>query len=171
MKKLVILTAQGYTKEEALASVSTTLDVKFDATPSWKTAGQPQGKRLEAFAEEHINSKIKGATGIGYSLTVVAGSADTRERPYKVNNVVTDGQRKFKMVYEGFTPDGKIVLTKDTKGEAEDAAKAYVTENKVKVRVRIAKNVSEGQEEAFTVDYVPSKNTQLGSYIFFGYEA
>lgn len=170
MKKLVILTAQGYTKEEALASLNTNLDVKFDATVAWKNKEQPQGKYLEAFAEEHLDNKLKGAGGIGYSVTVEPGSADTRERPYKVENVVTEGQRKFKTVYEGFTPDGKLVLTKDTKGEAEEAAKDYVTAHKIDVDVRVAKNVTEGQAEALSVKYTPSVNTKLGTYIFFGYE-
>lgn len=176
MKNLTIVTAKGFTKEEALASINTKLDVKFDATVAWKKEGEPEGKYLEAFADKHIETKLRGAAGIGYSVTVDAGSADTRERPYKVLNVVTDGQRKFKTVYEGLinvAPDGTggtIVLVRDTKGEAEDAAKDYVTEHKVDVKVRIAKNVIEGQEEALTVEYTPSINTKLGTYIFFGYE-
>lgn len=176
MKNLTIVTAKGYTKEEALASVGTKLDVKFDATAAYKKEGTPQGKYLEAFADKHLNDKLKGASGIGYSITIEAGSADSRERPYKVTNVVTNGQRKWKSVYQGLInvaedgTGGTIVLTRDTKNEAEDAAKEYVTANRTKVTVRLAKSVTEGQATAMVVDYAPAKKTKLGTYIFFGYE-
>jgi hypothetical protein len=170
MGKLVIVTAQGYSKEEALASANLNLDVKFDATVAWKNQGQPQAKHLEAFADDYISGKVKGAAGIGFSITVDPGVSDTRERPYKVDSVVTDGARKYKTVYEGFAGN-QLVFTRDLKSEAEEAAKEYVSTYKTDVTVRIAKNVVEGQSEAMTVKYTPSVNTNKGTYVFFGIQA
>lgn len=170
MGKLVIVTSQGYSREEALAAANLPLDVKFDATVAWKNVDQPQGKHFEAFADDYVNAKIKGAAGIGFSITVVPGVADSRERPYKVDSVVTDGARKYKTVYEGFA--GKeLVFTRDLKSEAEEAAKEYVSLHKTDVTVRIAKNVTEGQSTAMTVKYTPSINTNKGTYTFFGIES
>lgn len=171
MGKLSIVTVTGFTREEAIASANLNLDVKFDATPAFKKAGAPTNPDyIYAFANEYSQKKHKGLAGAGYFIVVESGVADSRERPYKVETVVTEGTRKYKTVYEGFA-EGKLVFSKDLKSEAEEAAKEYVTANKVDVTVRLAKNVVEGQETAMTVKYTPSINTKKGTYVLFGIEA
>ncbi len=171
MATLKIATAQGFSKEEAFASLGLDLELKYDATTAWKKEEEPKANSpyFDAFAHEHLQKKIKGLAGVACSVTVESGVADSRERPYKVDNVVTKGARKYKTVYEGFVGE-TIVLSKDTKSEAEEAAKKYVTENRVDVEVRVRKEVKEGQAVAMTVKYTPSLNTKKGTYIFFGYE-
>lgn len=189
MGKLKIVTAKGYTQAEALEKSGLKIDAKFNVTPSFKKEGKPTGKYLEAFAFEALDSrKLTDVAGVGGVIVVESGVADTRERPYKVTPVTTKGSRKWKMVYEGVVGadkdgnGGTIVFSKDTKSEAETAGKAYVTENKVGLTVRVAKVVdgsidketkvkSAGQPIAMTIDYTPSINTAEGEYIFFGYEA
>lgn len=182
MAKLRTVTVKGYTKEEAIANSGLTLDVKFDATVAWKNEEQPEAGStyFKAFAEAYLDKKIKGTAGVGCAVTVESGVADSRERPYKVLNHVTDGARKYKTVYEGLTNvvldkagnviAGNLVLTKDTKAEAEEAAKEYVTAKRESVHIRLAKNVTEGKTTALEVKYTPSINTTLGTYIVFGYE-
>lgn len=178
MAKLVVVQAQGFTKEEALSTTVLAGSVlKFDASASWKNEDSPSvdSKYLDAFAEDYLRRrKIDGIVGVAASVTVESGTADSRERPYKVDNVVTDGARKWKTVYQGFVGandlglGGVLVLQKDTKAEAEQAAKDYVTENKVNVKVVVAKEVTKGQAVAMEVKYTPSVNTRKGTYIFFG---
>jgi len=183
MANLSIVTATGFTREEAAASANLKTDPKFDATPAFKKAGMPTGKYLEAFCEEYSQKKHKGLPGAGYFITVEAGVADTRERPYKVETIVTEGTRKYQTFYEGLVDvikdkDGKIIggtvvpeLTKESKSDAEDAAKEYVTATKKDVHVRLVKTPIEGQPVALVVSYTPSINTKVGTYIFFSVEA
>lgn len=182
MAKLKIVTVQGFTKADAIAKSGLNLEVKFDATTAWKKDEQPSADstRFKAFAEDYLKNKLKNITGAGCAVTVESGVADSRERPYKVENHVTDKARKYKTVYEGLTgfkiddkgniTGGTLVLQADTKGEAEDAAKEFTTANRVDVAVRLAKVVSEGKPVAMVVKYTPSINTNLGTYVVFGYE-
>lgn len=176
---LIAVTAQGYSKEEALKNAGITLDVKYDATTSWRKDGKPEGiglgMDLTTFMHEYIDEKVKGAAGIGFSITVEPGKADNRERPYKVTDVVTKGTTKYTMVYEGLinytdTEAGTIIFAKKGKDKAVAAAKEYVTQHRTPVKIRKARVVSEGSAEAATVEYTPSLGTTLGTYIFFGYE-
>jgi hypothetical protein len=170
MKKLVVVTAQGHTKEEALAAAGFSLPLHGDATVSYKKANQPVGEALDTFADTYITNRVKGVSNLGFSITVEAGSADSREKPYTVDTVVTKEQRKYKTVYEGFTSDNKLVFTADNKNQAAKFAKKFVTDNKEAVTVRLARVVTSSQPLAMTVSYTPSVNTKLGTYIFFGYE-
>lgn len=179
MSKVKIATVNGYTKEEALATSNVAVDVKFDATTAYKKAGSPTGTHLIAFCEDYLEKKIKSCPGIGCSITVEAGVADNRERPYKVDNVVTDGARKYETVYQGVVKTEivpglvaeAIVFTDYSKSDAEETAKQFVTDHNIDVTVKLAKEVTEGQEIAMVVRYTPSVNTKLGTYIAFGYEA
>ena len=194
MAKIKIETATGFSKEEAFAKTELAkkgVALKFDATTAYKKDEYPKGRQLEGFATEYIEKKVKGAAGIGFSVTLETGVADSRERPYKVENVVTKGARVWKTVYQGFVGadpvtalGGTLVLSKDTKGEAEDAGKEYTTKNKVDVAIRMGKEVTgskivdgdtvkpgPAQNVAMIIKYTPSINTVEGSYIFFGIEA
>lgn len=191
MGKLKIVTATGYSVQDAYAKSGLSAEIKFDATIAFKKDGKPEGRHLELFAQEYLDKKVKGAAGIGFSITVESGVADSRERPYKVENVVTEGARTWKTVYQGFVGadkdglGGTLVCQKDTKGEAEEAGKAYVTANKVgPVVIRVGKEVTgskvkdgdkvtlgAAQGVAMIINYTPSVNATEGKYIFFGIEA
>lgn len=191
MGKLKIETAKGFSREEAFAKTELAkngVTLKFDATTAFKNDGKPEGRHLEAFVDEYQQKRVKGVANVGFSITLEAGVADSRERPYKVENVVTKGARRWKTVYQGFVGandkgvGGTLVFSKDTKGDAEEAGKAYVTENKVKVAVRMGKEVigsiikvdkddkgkpGAAQDVAMIINYTPSINATEGNYIFF----
>lgn len=177
MAKLKVVTVKAHTKAEAIAQSG--LDVKFDASTAWKNEEKPEAGStyFKAFAEDYLEKKIKSVTGVGCAITVESGVADSRERPYKVTNNVTDKARKYTTFYEGLIngndegTTGTIVLTSPSKASAEKAAKDYMTANKSgRVVVRHAKLVTDGKPVALVVGYAPSINTTLGTYIVFGYE-
>lgn len=178
MSELKLVTANAYTKEEALVKISadTKVNVKFDATQAWKNAGSPTGAELEEFAKTHLNNKIKGVSGVDFSITVEAGVADTRERPYSVTKNIVEGISKWYSSYEGFVGGddtgigGTKVFIARSKDEAEKLAKEYTTQNKVTVKVLRSKEVV-GNAVALVSEYTPSLGTKLGTYIVFGYEA
>lgn len=194
MAKLKIETAKGFNRADAFAKTELSkkgVTLKGDATTWYNKEERPIGAYLAAAATDYVERKVKGAAGIGFSITVESGVADTRERPYKVTNITTKGARVWKTVYQGFVGadevtglGGTLVLSKDTKGDAEEAAKEYTTKNKVDVVVRLGKEVTgskvkdgdkvkpgAAQNVAMIVKYTPSVNTVEGDYIFFGYEA
>ena len=181
MSKLKIVISKGYTKEQAITNsgLSDILDVKYDATQAWKKEGTPDGTSIyfKAFAEEYVVKKVKGIEGIGFTVTVEPGVADTRERPYKVINHPTEGARKYTTYYEGLIDGnlegttGTIVFKAEDKASAEKKAKEYMTENRnSRVVVRLVKLVTEGKPVALVVNYAPSEGANLGTYIIFGYE-
>lgn len=194
MAKLKIETAKGFTKAEAFAKTELSkkgVTLKGDATTAFNKEERPIGAYLNAFATDYVERRVKGATGIGFSITLESGVADSRERPYKVTNITTEGARVWKTVYQGFVGadpvtglGGTLVLSKDTKGDAEEAGKVYTTDNKVDVVIRLGKEVTgskikdgdkvklgAAQNVAMIIKYTPSINTVEGDYIFFGYEA
>ena len=96
----------GFTKAEALATEKIGFDVTTlagsNATQAWIKAGKPAvgTNNFKVFASEQLKKKTKYKEGLGAYVIIEAGVADTRERPYKVISVVTEGARKFKRVHQ-----------------------------------------------------------------------
>lgn len=169
----------GTTKKEALDKAP--FSIMGDATQAWKRwlAKQDQEKMTEddvkEFMIEYLQTKSKLVPGVGYYITRVSAVADTRKRPYKIENVKnTLGRRKFKTVYRWIDNTTKevVVEVETTKAEAEAAIKKMYTKKGYKgnATLIVVKKVSEGQEVAAKATYTPSASTQLGEYIAFGVE-
>ena len=189
--------AQGFTK--AAAYETTGLDVEFallkNATQKWKKEGSPMNtKELNKFMTEYMTAN----KAVGAYIVVDGSSKDTRLRPYSVINVVTDGKRKSKRVYqikeatfktktstvvneEGVEETIKVVDPKSVvlgvvvgregkKSEAVAAAKKLTTANKRAYGIEIVEEIVEGQKYAAFVDYTPSESAKLGKFIFFNKE-
>ena len=164
----------AYSAEEAKTKAQELgLTVVRNVTMSWKNAGSPVTDKsfkefaVDALAKNHLNN----AEGVGLMVIVSAGSADTRERPYKFTNNVVEGKKNVKRVYEvRRKDDGSVVATADTKSQAEKAAKALMTDVKTDLECVIVYHVLEGKELAFTCEYTPSVSTKLGTYVVFGNE-
>ena len=122
----VKLKKKGYTKSEALEQVP--FQVIKDATQAWKNAGKPMtGNALKEFMSEYLRANTKFAQGIGCSITVEAGTADTRERPYTITDIKNEsGKRKYKTGIQGINPEtGEILFVNfENKAAAKEAAKA-----------------------------------------------
>ena len=166
---------KGYTKNEAISNAP--FQVIRDATQAWIKAGKPiTEKPLKEFCAEYLAKFTKYAQGVGCSITVEAGSADTRERPYTVKDVKNEkGKRKFKKAFQLIDKEtGEILGTSfGTKKDAQDLGKELYTKKGFKgnITCKIVHEVVEGEVVAFEIDYTPSKSAKVGTYICFGVEA
>lgn len=150
-----------------------------NATTMWKKAGSPvAGEELKEFMKNYLKKATKNALGQGCYIVLDPAVSDSRENPYKITNIPTEGKRKFKRVYELVnTSTGQIIGSADSKEEAIKLAKTIVSKQKdelgvnVKHVCRVANVVVEGQAEAFHFEYAPSKNAKMGTFLLFGIEA
>ena len=169
-----IITGQGFDKESAF-NKQANYGVLYNATTSWQKAGKPLGDALKTFAESYLETKTKSAIGVGCYIVVESPTKDSREKPYKTENVINLEKRKWKTYFLPVeTATGNPVpFTRDipeTKAEGLRLAKELVTELKKDITVEVVKKVVVGQPIAAVVKYSASINTKIGSYIFFGYE-
>ncbi len=184
--------AQGYSKQKAVeeAGLDIELEMLKNATLSWKKAGSPMNsKELNAF----MDSYIKGKKAVGAYLVVEPSSDDTRTRPYKVINEVTNGKRKAKTFYQIKESEFKAKTSVSKNDEGEDVEntevsvisvgavegraerkeaamklmKELIEENKKDYIIEIVREVVEGQKYAGYGQYTPSKSAKKGKFIFF----
>ena len=168
-------------KEAAIAQMEKTLfHYVGDATQAYKNwkAKQTKGiteRDVKEFMLNHLERKNKNCPGSGFLITIESAVGDTRERPYRIEDVPNEGKRKFKTVYKWIDREtGVTVCSVDTnKADAKNALKeAYKTgAYKGKADLVKSKDVSEGQAIVATAEYTPSKNTKNGTWIAFGIEA
>ena len=168
----------GATKEEALAKAP--FDIMGDATQAYKIWRKKQVNGVtdadkKEFMLEYLAKKSKNCAGVGFSITIESAVADTRERPYKIEDVKNDkGARKYKTIYQIIdkATGAVIAQTDETKAKAKEIAKALYTEKGFKGNLicTYTKQVVDGEPTAFTATYTPSKSSRVGSYLVFGIE-
>ena len=142
------------------------LTIVKNVTPSFKKSNPTD---FDAFAQEMLEkNKLTGATGVACVVVKEPGSADTRERPYEYVNNVVDGTLSKKRVFEIRTVDDEYVAEAETKGEAARKAKMAMKDFKKDMTCKQVYRVDKDHELAFTLKYVPSAKTKLGTYIVFG---
>lgn len=169
--------AKAYNKEEAFAQFPFNVQLQgADCTQAWKNAGKPMtGNALKEFMAEQLQKKTRFSAGNGCYIVVESGVADTRERPYTFNNVKSEGKRKAGKCIELINPETNEILgtTFGTKHDAEKMAKELYTEKDYRGNIKgvYKYHIVEGEPLAFEVEYTPSKNARLGTYIAFGVEA
>lgn len=170
MSRVVLTQAQGSNKEAAIENANFPFEVKFDATQAWKKAHTSPGFDLRAFAKDYAEKKIKGAKGVGFSITLESAVEDKRERPYKEVNEATTGRRKWKTNYSIFNSEGKLLGVADKKDEAAKLAKEIIKTERADLVCKVSKKVTEGQDVAFKLEYTPTRGAKDGNYIFFALE-
>lgn len=167
---------KAFTRSEAVEAVKDTFFVQRDATQAWKKAGEPSplDKEFKEFCAEYLTKFTKNAPGTACSITYKPGSADTRERPYKLTDVVNEkGKRKYVTTYIIRDEKGnELARTTENKAKAKELAKKLYTEGgyKGKAKCTYTKEVAEGEPNAFFIEYAPSKSSKEGTFIFFGIE-
>jgi hypothetical protein len=164
---------KAFTKEEAKNSSEVPFQVLKDATAAWKNAGCPLTDKndFRKFVEEYLTKHTKNIEGVGCFITVIPGSADTRERPFSITNVVTTGTRKFGRIFKLIDESNNQILksVKGTKAEAQAAAKQLIIDGfKGKGRIIVTQEVTEGEPIVSYFEYTPSKSAKMGTYLFFG---
>lgn len=173
-----VMEVTGATKEEALNKAP--FDIMGDATQAYKLWKKKQVNGVteadkKMFMLDYLNKKSKNVTGVGFAITLESAVADTRERPYRIDDVKNElGARKYKTVYQIMDKDtGKVLAQAEgTKARAKELVKALYTDKGYKgnIIVSYAKVVMDGQPIAFTATYTPSKSSRVGSYLVFGIE-
>ena len=166
--KMKILEINTFNRDEAKEkALEQGLTVVKDVTRRFIANNCPED--IEAFAKEQFEKdKLTDTTGTAYIITKVKGSADMKNRPYTFNNVPVKGSAVKSRVFEIRTVSGVLVDTAKSKGEASRKAKAAMKEVKENMVCEIVYRVDDEHKTAFTLDYTPSKNTTLGTYIVFG---
>ena len=168
---------KAYTKAEAIDQVKDVFFVQRDATQAWRKAGEPSplDKEFKVFCANYLEKHTKNAPGTACMITYRAGSADTRERPYKMNDVVNEkGKRKYVTTYllKDKSTGEELAKTTENKKKAQELAKKLYIDGGFRGSIicTYTKEVAEGEPVAFTVDYAPSKSSKEGHYSFFGVE-
>ena len=168
---------KAYTKAEAIDQVKDVFFVQRDAIQAWRKAGEPSplDKEFKVFCANYLEKHTKNAPGTACMITYRAGAADTRERPYKMNDVVNEkGKRKYVTTYllKDKSTGEELAKTTENKKKAQELAKKLYIDGGFRGSIicTYTKEVAEGEPVAFTVDYAPSKSSKEGHYIFFGVE-
>lgn len=178
-KKVEVVAAS---KEEAIAQIEEThFHIQGDATQAYKNWKAKQNgavteRDTKAFMLEYLAKKSKNCPGAGFVIVRDSAVADTRERPYKIEDVKNEqGKRKFKSFYKWMDKaTNTVVCQVDTnKADAKNAIKELYKSGEYKGNAILVKtkDVVEGQAVVATAQYTPSKSCKSGEYIFFGHEA
>lgn len=173
----------GSTKEEALASAGFNTIMK-DATQAFKNAKKAHsGAWTEADTKQFMldyTAKYHNAPGVGFSITVEPAVADTRERPYRVENIKREGTTNVRTTFVWRDlEDGhdvlKIVSTSEkraTKADAFQAIKDLICSGEYHGKCKLYTTKEEETPVAIGyAEYAPSKSSRVGTYLVFGIEA
>lgn len=154
--------------------------VNGDATQAYKNwlSKQVNGvtdRDKKAFMLDYLATKGKNCPGAGYIICVEPAVADTRERPYKIDNVKNEeGKRKQKKTLTWVDNEtGHIIArVQGTKTEAANALKELYKSGEYRgnATCEIHYDIVEGNPVVMTAKYAPSKNTKNGTWIAFGLE-
>lgn len=176
-KKLEIV---GVSKEAAINDANLGFSIAGDATQAYKNwmkskSGAVTEKDVKQFMVDYLQKKVKCAAGVGYIITIESAVADTRERPWTIDDVKNEqGKRKFTKVYR-LVDDatGEILgVNTETKASAKNQAKEIIANGfHGSMTCYISKDVAEGEPVAFHACYTPSKAAKSGRWLVFGNEA
>lgn len=175
IKRLEVL---GTTKEEALAKAP--FFIQGDATQAYRNWKKTMvngitDSDVKQFMSDYLAKKSKYAPGVGFSITKEAAVADTRERPYAIEDIKNEqGARKYKTVYRWIDDKTNVTVVEvdTTKADAKNAIKREYTENGYTGNAHLVmdKKCVEGQAIVAKARYTPSKSAKTGTYLVFGIE-
>jgi hypothetical protein len=175
-KKLEVTAA---TCEEAKEMVSEHFHVNKDATQAFKNwkakqTGVISENMVKEFMLDYVYKNGKNCPGVGYMITLDAAVKDTRNRPYKVENVKHEGKSVLKKVYRAINPQTGEVLAESegTKADILKKIKDLYQNGKLKQDVNIVKLKIADKDRSIVAKckYTPSKNTKSGTWLAFGIE-
>ena len=194
MAEPIIKECQGYTKDEAFASLkfnpNSPLIKGANATQAWNLAGRPMigTTKFKQFVVEQLADKTKFAPGYGIHIVMDSNVEDKRKRPYSVINNKTIGTREWKFKYQiredlidfniiesdgdedaiiTVAERGMVIEECDSKAEALEIAKRLTTQNHKNYSIVAIKVPDKSPISAFVL-YTPSKNARVGTFIACG---
>ena len=192
------LEVSGSTKNEALARAP--FEIMGDATQAFKMWKAKQDSvtdnDVRQFCIDYLAKKNpKNVRNVGYSITLQSAVADTRERPYKVENVVREGKRENDKTYIYLDDNNTEIarlgtewgVLKDKEGNPKvDEETGKVKEGKIRptkqeaaafLKELISEHRKNIHVDEVRVDpdatvlkgyYTPSKSSKKGTYLVFG---
>lgn len=173
------LEVSGATKDEALAKAP--FGLSGNATQSYKNWVEKQTKAItdadvKEFCLQYLKKNSKLLPGVGYYIVIESASKNTRERPYKFEDVKnTKGKRKYVTTYQIFDQGTGALLAEATGNiaKAKEITRQLYTDVKVTSNVvcKRSKQVLEGEPVVFYCNYAPSAGAHAGRYIVFGVKA
>lgn len=172
------LEVTGRTKQEALEKAP--FYIQGDATQAFKLWKKSMvngvtERDIKQFCVAYLTKKSKNAPGSGFYVTLDPAVADTRERPYRIEDVKNEGgKRKYLKTYvlSDATTGEVLATTNETKAKAKEVAKdMYKNGFRGDIVCTLTKSVVEGEPVAFRSYYTPSKASHAGTYLVFGVEA
>lgn len=103
------------TKEAAIAQVEKEhFHINGDATQAWKKFHEKlatvTANDEKEFKLDYLKKKTKNAPGSGFIVTLESAVLSTRERPWKVEDVKTEGKRDTQKKFDLIDHDTKQVL-------------------------------------------------------------
>lgn len=178
----------GATKEEALekAPFNTIMKNATQAYNNWKEkmVNGITDTDIKQFMFNYIEKESKCAPGVGFYIVEESAVKDTRKRPYTKNDIKNDkGARKWQtiiQIYENLGTAENPILGEllienagNKKSEASNKAKELYADKTFRKNIvaRYTKQVTKGEPIAFSMDYTPSKSSQMGRYLVFGIES
>ena len=174
MKSLIFTKKEfiGTTKDEALAQAAP-MNLMVDATQTYnkwaKTHTVTESEQNEFF-QEYLAKKKYNKPNVGAYVVLQPAVADTRIRPYQVNNIKYDAKTHTpESWYVVRTTDGHEVGREKTKKAAEQVGKDHVTGFKESVVVDREWAPKENNSRVMTIDYTPSKGSKPAKILAFGY--
>lgn len=175
MGNFVIKQIRAYSYEEAKEMASDLFQVNKNATQKWKNEGEPVlgTPEMEEFCKEYAKNEFKGAANLGACIVIKKGVPSTKQKPYRIENIKSEGKRKLKRCTIGII-EGTNEIAYIVDGTKDDVAKRvakFYEENpdfKGKILNTIFKQVTEGEPLSSIVHYAPSKGTTEGLYLVFG---
>lgn len=170
------LEVTGTTKEEAFANTPFTAPVTTwtNATQKWqnflKKNPAPTQAEIKQFELDYAKEK-KLAPGQAAYIVKEAGVADSRERPYKVENVKHEGTRKNTGIHVAYNlaTDEKLCNLAAKKADSIDMVKKMIASGKYRCDIKIDKERVYDDPTVAIVRYTPSKNRKVGTYRVFGF--
>ena len=172
------LEVTGRTKQEALEKAP--FYIQGDATQAFKLWKKSMvngvtERDIKQFCVAYLTKKSKNAPGSGFYVTLDPAVADTRERPYRIEDVKNEGgKRKYLKTYvlSNAVTGEVLATTNETKAKAKEVAKdMYKNGFRGDIVCTLTKSVVEGEPVAFRSYYTPSKASHAGTYLVFGVEA
>lgn len=172
----------GATKEEALGKAPFNVNLPgADCTQALRNYKKTfidkpfTDADLKQFMLKQLQKKTRNTPGNGCYIVVDSAVADTRERPYRIDDVKNEkGARKYKTIYQLVnSATGAVVAeTDETKAKAKELAKELYTKHGFKGNLicTYTKQVVDGEPIAFKASYTPSKSSRVGTYLVFGIE-
>ena len=162
----------GKTKDEAIAQAAP-MNLMVDATQAYKKWAETHAvteSEQNEFFKDYLTKKKYDKPNVGAYVVLQSPVTDTRERPYKVNNIQYEAKTHTpESWYVIRTADGTEVGREKTKKAAEQAGKDHVIGFKESVTVDREWAPKEKNSRVMTIDYTPSKGARPCKILTFGY--